>query len=90
MPKKQSNKPLSRGGRLKKETLHNVITLMTAAFGFVAALAWNTLTQAAFTKFLGPQSTLLALFGYAVVITVIAVVAITYISRLEVNGETER
>ena len=90
MPKRSIKKPLSRGARLKKETIHNVVTLMTAAFGFVAALAWNTLIQAAFTKFLGPQSTLLALFGYAIIITVLAVVAITYISRLEIKNETAK
>ena len=89
MPK-QIKKPLSGRARLKKDTIHNVVTLMTAAFGFVAALAWNTLIQAAFTKFLGPQSTLLALLGYAIVITVLAVVAITYISRLEIKDETKK
>ena len=90
MPKKQVKKPLTRGGQLKKETIHNVVLLTTTAFGFVAALAWNTLIQAAFTKFLGTQSTLIAMFGYAIVVTIIAVVVITYVSKLEVKDDAKK
>ena len=89
MPKEKSKKASSRIAELKKATLHNVVTLLTTAFGFVAALAWNTTIQTAFTQFFGAQSTLAAMFGYAVAVTIIAVVAITYISKLEVKEETK-
>jgi hypothetical protein len=90
MPKKQSRKQLSRAGELKKETIHNVVILLTTAFGFVAALAWNTVIETAFTQFFGTQSTLIAMFGYAIAVTIIAVVAITYISKLEVKDELKK
>ena len=90
MPKKHVKRLLARGDALKKETIHNVVLLTTTAFGFVAALAWNTLIQATFTKFLGTQSTLVAMLGYAVVVTIVAVIVITYVSKLEVKDDTKK
>ncbi|MDE1857180.1 MAG: hypothetical protein KGH98_03815 [Candidatus Micrarchaeota archaeon] len=59
-----------------------MVTLITTAFGLVAALAWNTAIQTAFTDFFGKQSTLAAMFAYAIVVTIIAVVFVTYLSKL--------
>lgn len=72
---------------IKKQTMHNVVVLVTTAFGLVAALAWNTAIQAFFTRLFGTQSSLLAMLGYAVLVTIIAVVVTTYISKLEVKDE---
>ncbi len=85
MPNEKSKTHASRIRAFKKETIHNVVLLATTAFGFVAALAWNTLIQAAFTQFFGTQSTLMAMLCYTIAVTILAVVAITYISRLEVK-----
>jgi uncharacterized membrane protein YidH (DUF202 family) len=75
---------------LKKETIHNFVIMLTTAFGFVAALAWNTFIQAAFTRFFGTQSTVIAMFGYAVAVTIMAVIAITYVSKIEVKEELKK
>ena len=89
-PKKHVKRLFARGEALKKETIHNVVLLTTTAFGFVAALAWNTLIQATFTKFLGTQSTLVTMLGYAVVVTIVAVIVITYVSKLEVKDDARK
>jgi ABC-type uncharacterized transport system fused permease/ATPase subunit len=63
-----------------------VVSLVTSAFGFVAALAWNTAIQALLndviaTKFgLKPNSTTLLVI-YAVVATLIAIVVVVITNR---------
>jgi len=47
--------------------------LLTAAFSFVAALAWNDAIQSLFLRIFGPTSTIFAKFLYAILITVIIV-----------------
>ena len=64
--------------RLHYEILKSVSTLLTAAFGFVAALAWNTAISALFVNILGVQNALLPQIGYAI----IAVVITIYMARL--------
>ena len=68
--------------RLHYEILKSVSTLLTAAFGFVAALAWNTAISALFVNILGVQNALLPQIGYAVLVTIIAVVITIYMARL--------
>jgi hypothetical protein len=58
---------------MKKEVITNISALVTAAFGLVAALAWNTAIQAIFTKLFGQASSIAAMVIYAVIVTVIAV-----------------
>ena len=64
---------------VKKQVFEKLATLITAAFGFVAALAWNDAIKNAIASFglekYGP------LF-YAIVVTVIAVVASIWIGRI--------
>jgi len=55
--------------------------LITAAFGLVAALAWNQAIQAAIKEILGPGSNLAGLFIYAILVTVLAVIMIIIIAR---------
>ena len=47
--------------------------LLTAAFSFVAALAWNDAIQSLFIYIFGPSSTLIAKFLYAFLLTVVIV-----------------
>jgi TRAP-type C4-dicarboxylate transport system permease small subunit len=61
--------------------LDKMSSLMTSAFGLVAALAWNTAIQSLFST-LQPGTGAAAQLGYAAVVTVIAVLAVIYISRL--------
>ena len=65
-----------RGRQFVKEApgtfLGKAATLMTAAFGFVAALAWNDAIQALVkTLFNSEAGTIVAKFGYALVITIV-------------------
>jgi len=53
--------------------LKRTYDLLTAAFSFVAALAWNDAIQSLFLRIFGPSDTLMAKFLYALVLTVIIV-----------------
>ncbi|AIZ56967.1 hypothetical protein Mpt1_c11000 [Candidatus Methanoplasma termitum] len=55
--------------------------LITAAFGLVAALAWNQAIKAAIDEVLGPGSNLVGLFIYAILVTILAVIMILIIAR---------
>ncbi|MEM4271745.1 MAG: DUF5654 family protein [Candidatus Pacearchaeota archaeon] len=67
---------------MKKEVIEKIAALAAAAFGLVAALAWNTAIQEAFKKIFGEASNLWAMFGYAVVVTIVAVFATIAIGKL--------
>jgi hypothetical protein len=58
---------------LTSEVQDKIIQLMTAAFGLVAALAWNAAIQELFTAVFGEAGNLIAKFFYAVVVTAIIV-----------------
>ncbi len=66
---------------MQKEVVEKISALMTAAFGLVAALAWNTAIQEIFRIVFGDQSGVWAMIFYAVVETIIAVVATIMIGR---------
>lgn len=54
---------------------------MTVAFGLIAALAWNDAIKAIIAQFLPKGSDLVGLLTYAVIITIIAVLATIIIAR---------
>lgn len=56
------------------EVIDKLAALVTAAFGLVAALAWNSVIQEIFKTIFGEQSSIPAMVGYAVFVTVIAVI----------------
>jgi uncharacterized membrane protein len=62
--------------------LKKIAALITAAFGLIAALAWNTAIQEIFRLIFGDQSGVLAMIFYAVVVTIIAVVVTIWIGRV--------
>ena len=68
--------------RLSSEVLEKIIELMTAAFGLVAALAWNAAIQELFTAVFGEAGNLVAKFFYAIVVTVIVVLVTVRLGRL--------
>jgi uncharacterized membrane protein len=67
---------------MQKEVIEKVAALITAAFGLIAALAWNTAIQEIFRIIFGEQSGVLAMIFYAVVVTIIAVVVTIWIGRV--------
>ncbi len=83
MPDKEPVKSKeSQFSQIRKESVEKISILMTSAFGLVAALAWNTAIQKAFAIIFGTSSDFWAMLLYAVVVTVIAVVATIYIGRV--------
>lgn len=67
---------------LRNATVKQISTLVISAFGLVAALAWNTAIQAVFADLLGKQSGIEAMLAYAVVVTVLAVIATVYLTKI--------
>ncbi|MCL5099541.1 MAG: DUF5654 family protein [Candidatus Marsarchaeota archaeon] len=67
---------------IRDEAIDRVTILITSALGLVAALAWNSAIQKLFSVAFGTQSSLEAMFAYAVVVTVLAVIIIIYFTRV--------
>jgi hypothetical protein len=67
---------------MQKEVIEKIAALITAAFGLVAALAWNEAIQEIFRLVFGEQSGVWAMIFYAVVITIIAVLVTIWIGRV--------
>lgn len=70
---------------LRREIVDKMASLATAAFGLVAALAWNNAIQALFRRFYpapDDPAALWPLVGYAVLVTVVAVLVILWVSRV--------
>ena len=59
---------------LQNEVLDKISALVTAAFGLVAALAWNDAIKAVFKKIFGAEDAIGPMLIYAIVITIIAVI----------------
>jgi hypothetical protein len=64
-----------------KEVREKIGDLMTAAFGLVAALAWNGAIQAIFAEVFGEATTVGPMVTYAVLVTIAAVIATIWIGR---------
>jgi len=66
---------------VRTEAKRQITNLVTAAFGFVAALAWNDAIKAMINTFIPQQNAWPYMVLNAAVVTVIAVVAILLISK---------
>lgn len=66
---------------MKKEVIEKIAALVTAAFGLVAALAWNGAIQAIFKQLFGEADSLVAMIVYAVVVTAIAVIVTIQVGK---------
>lgn len=71
-----------KAGRFSREFLVTVISVVTTAFGVVVALAWNTALSNWLGGLSGKDTQTIALFVYALVITLLAVLAIVILSRV--------
>ncbi|HEX8351982.1 MAG TPA: DUF5654 family protein [Pyrinomonadaceae bacterium] len=56
--------------------LQTMITLAAASLGLVAALAWNEAIKALIRRVLGEDDSLVGLFVYAILATLVAVVVL--------------
>ena len=66
---------------LKVQLLETFAALITAAFGLVAALAWNEAIKTAVARVFDTGDGLTGLVVYAVIVTILAVVMTLLIAR---------
>jgi hypothetical protein len=71
-----------------KAFIQTMIALASAAFGLVAALAWNEAIEATLA-YLNLGDSLAGLYTYAVIATVLAIVVLVWLGKLaaRVGGE---
>jgi hypothetical protein len=62
--------------------LQTMISLASAAFGVVAALAWNGAITALVKQIFGTGGQIVSLFIYAILITIVAVIVMVNLGRL--------
>jgi len=65
----------------KVQLLETFAALITAAFGLVAALAWNEAIKAAVASVFNTGDELLGLVVYAIIVTILAVIMTLLIAR---------
>ena len=61
--------------------IQTMITLASASLGLVAALAWNEAIRETILKVFGKEDSLVGLYVYAIIATVIAVVVLLILAR---------
>jgi hypothetical protein len=59
-----------------------MISLASAAFGVVAALAWNSAITALVRQIFGTGAQIVSLFIYAIIITIVAVIVMVNLGKM--------
>jgi biotin carboxyl carrier protein len=72
---------------LEMGVLSQMSGFVTAAFGLVAALAWNAAIQAAFDAYVRAGDTVTAKLVYAVVVSLVAVLVVLWIGALTTRAK---
>jgi len=62
--------------------LQTMIALSSAAFGVVAALAWNSAITALVKQIFGTDAQTVSLFIYAIIITIVAVIVMVNLGKM--------
>ena len=62
--------------------LQTMIALASAAFGVVAALAWNSAITALVKQIFGSGAQIVSLFIYAIIVTILAVIVMVQLGKL--------
>lgn len=74
---------------MKSEVIDKLAALVTAAFGLVAALAWNGAIQAIFKKVFGTAEGVGPMLVYAIIVTIIAVIATLWVGKASAKAKKE-
>lgn len=75
---------------MKSKVVAQALAMMSTAFGLVAALAWNEAVKALISELLPKKGQgILPLFVYALVVTIVAVVATSRIIKIKEKFEEE-
>jgi len=72
---------------MSPEAREKIAELITAAFGLIAALAWNGAVLAIFERIFGEAKSLWAMILYAIIVTIIAVYVAIKISKFAKTQE---
>lgn len=70
-----------KSNEFKVQLLETFASLITAAFGLVAALAWNETIKAAVAAVFKNDNDIVGLLVYAIIVTVLAVIMTMLIAR---------
>jgi len=73
---------------LKQEVLDKIAALVTAAFGLVAALAWNDAIKAVFKEIFGKADAVGPMLIYAIMVTIIAVILTIIVARAAAKAKS--
>lgn len=68
--------------KLGKEYFKTVSTMLTSAFGLVAALAWNDLIKRAIDRYISPGSGVVSQLIYAIIVTTLLVAVTVEIGKV--------
>lgn len=74
---------------IKVEILDKLAALVTAAFGLVAALAWNEAIKTIFKEIFGSADAIGPMLVYAIVVTIIAVILTIVVARAASKAKTK-
>jgi len=72
---------------MRTQVIEKMAALIVAAFGLIAALAWNEAIKTLFSSVFGVGSNMVALFVYAIIVTVIAVAVTIHIGKISEKGK---
>lgn len=74
---------------MTREVMDKTLQLATAAFGLIAALAWNDAIQTLFTQIFGEAADITAKFIYAILVTVVVVLVTIRMARIQERIERD-
>jgi hypothetical protein len=74
---------------LRAEAVGTFATLLTSAFGLVAAFAWNDTVKAAISRYISPGQGLKSQLIYAILVTVLAVIVSFQLGKLSARYKIE-
>lgn len=74
---------------LRKEFFERFAVLASGAFTFVAGLAWNEAVQSLIQHYISPGKTVLSQLIYAMIVTIVAIIAIMQINSVAKKLEKE-
>lgn len=75
---------------MKVIILDKIAALVTAAFGLVAALAWNEAIKAIFKEIFGEAESIGPMLIYAIIVTIAAVILTIIVARAVSNAKKGR
>ncbi|MFH0752048.1 MAG: DUF5654 family protein [archaeon] len=70
---------------MKKEVIEKLITIVTASFGLIAALAWNDTIKMIIHNFSETPTNILGMLIYSIGITLFAATMIVLLTRASSN-----